>query len=124
MIWQLLLMLGALMKMKFSTLRNQVAFYLHTPRYALCLRKRMLHYLYMYMGANIYFGEALETIKEDLNHALNIIPQIREEFWNNVHIPGKNNELNVNQAPHAPSSSSSPLSPPNPLKSLTPPQAS
>ena len=28
----------------------------------------MLHYLYMYMGANIYFGEN-ETIKEDLNHA-------------------------------------------------------
>ena len=29
--------------------------------------ERMLHYLYMYMGAQIHFGESLETIK-DLNH--------------------------------------------------------
>ena len=27
--------------------------------------ERMLHYLYMYIGANIYFAESLETIKED-----------------------------------------------------------
>ncbi len=32
--------------------------------------------------------------KEGLEHALKVIPEIREEFWENVTVPGNRNELN------------------------------
>ena len=55
--------------------------------------ERMLHYLYMYMGANIYFGEALETIKEDLNHAQPVmftaVPRLLEKFFDGIVAKGR-----------------------------------
>ena len=55
--------------------------------------ERMLHYLYMYMGANIYFGESLETIKEDLNHAQPImftaVPRLLEKFFDGIVAKGR-----------------------------------
>lgn len=32
--------------------------------------------------------------KDGLNHALEVIPKIREEFWNNVNVPGSSDDLN------------------------------
>ncbi|MFH1700346.1 MAG: fumarate reductase/succinate dehydrogenase flavoprotein subunit [Candidatus Zixiibacteriota bacterium] len=32
--------------------------------------------------------------KDGLNHALEVIPRIREEFWNNVNVPGSSDDLN------------------------------
>ena len=45
--------------------------------------ERMLHYLYMYMGAQIHFGESLETIKEDLNHTQPIMFTAVLACWRN-----------------------------------------
>tara|TARA_B110000285_G_scaffold178179_1_gene200298 strand:+ start:96 stop:1871 length:1776 start_codon:yes stop_codon:yes gene_type:complete len=50
--------------------------------------ERMLHYLYMYIGANIYFAESLETIKEDLGHAqptvFTAVPRLLEKFYDGI----------------------------------------
>ena len=55
--------------------------------------ERMLHYLYIYMGANIYFGESIETIKEDLNHAQPImftaVPRLLEKFFDGIVAKGR-----------------------------------
>ncbi len=50
--------------------------------------ERMLHYLYMYIGANIYFAESLETIKEDLNASqptvFTAVPRLLEKFYDGI----------------------------------------
>ena len=50
--------------------------------------ERMLHYLYMYIGANIYFAESLETIKEDLGHSqptvFTAVPRLLEKFYDGI----------------------------------------
>ncbi len=50
--------------------------------------ERMLHYLYMHIGANIYFAESLETIKEDLNFAqptvFTAVPRLLEKFYDGI----------------------------------------
>jgi long-chain acyl-CoA synthetase len=55
--------------------------------------ERMLHYLYMYMGASIHFGESLETIKEDLNTAQPImftaVPRLLEKFFDGIVAKGR-----------------------------------
>jgi long-chain acyl-CoA synthetase len=55
--------------------------------------ERMLHYLYIYMGASIHFGESLETIKEDLNAAQPImftaVPRLLEKFFDGIVAKGR-----------------------------------
>jgi long-chain acyl-CoA synthetase len=55
--------------------------------------ERMLHYLYMYMGAQIHFGESLETIKDDLNHTQPImftaVPRLLEKFYDGIVAKGR-----------------------------------
>ncbi|MDA0729752.1 MAG: long-chain fatty acid--CoA ligase [Bacteroidetes bacterium] len=55
--------------------------------------ERMLHYLYIYMGAQIHFGESLETIKEDLNHTQPImftaVPRLLEKFYDGIVAKGR-----------------------------------
>ena len=55
--------------------------------------ERMLHYLYMYMGASIYFGESLETIKDDLNATQPImftaVPRLLEKFYDGIVAKGR-----------------------------------
>ena len=55
--------------------------------------ERMLHYLYMYMGASIYFGESLETIKNDLNATQPImftaVPRLLEKFYDGIVAKGR-----------------------------------
>ena len=55
--------------------------------------ERMLHYLYMYMGSQIHFGESLETIKEDLNHTQPImftaVPRLLEKFYDGIVAKGR-----------------------------------
>lgn len=47
--------------------------------------ERMLHYLYMYNGVSIYFGQSLETIKEDLQasrpNMFTGVPRLFEKFY-------------------------------------------
>jgi long-chain acyl-CoA synthetase len=55
--------------------------------------ERMIHYLYMYIGANIYFGESLETIKEDLAHSqptvFTAVPRLLEKFYDGIVAKGR-----------------------------------
>ena len=55
--------------------------------------ERMLQYLYIYMGAQIHFGESLETIKEDLNHTQPImftaVPRLLEKFYDGIVAKGR-----------------------------------
>lgn len=55
--------------------------------------ERMLHYLYMYMGASIYFGESLETIKDDLNSTKPVmftaVPRLLEKFYDGIVAKGR-----------------------------------
>ena len=55
--------------------------------------ERMLHYLYMYMGASIHFGESLETIKDDLNATQPImftaVPRLLEKFYDGIVTKGR-----------------------------------
>ncbi len=50
--------------------------------------ERMLHYLYMYNGVTIYFGQSLETIKEDLQasqpHMFTGVPRLFEKFYTGI----------------------------------------
>lgn len=50
--------------------------------------ERMLHYLYMYNGVSIYFGQSLETIKEDLQasrpHMFTGVPRLFEKFYDGI----------------------------------------
>ena len=50
--------------------------------------ERMIHYLYMYSGAHIFFAESLETIKEDLNyskpHMFTAVPRLLEKFYDGI----------------------------------------
>lgn len=50
--------------------------------------ERMLHYLYIYQGATIYFAESLETIKEDLNYSkpkmFSAVPRLLEKFYDGI----------------------------------------
>lgn len=50
--------------------------------------ERMIHYLYMYGGATIYFAESLETIKEDLNlskpQVFTAVPRLLEKFYDGI----------------------------------------
>ncbi len=50
--------------------------------------ERMLHYLYIYQGASMYFAESLETIKEDLNYAkpkmFTAVPRLLEKFYDGI----------------------------------------
>jgi long-chain acyl-CoA synthetase len=55
--------------------------------------ERMLHYLYMYMGASVHFGESLETIKDDLNATQPImftaVPRLLEKFYDGIVSKGR-----------------------------------
>lgn len=55
--------------------------------------ERMLHYLYMYMGASIHFGESLETIKADLNYTQPVmftaVPRLLEKFFDGIVANGR-----------------------------------
>ena len=55
--------------------------------------ERMLHYLYMYVGANIHFGESLETVKEDLAstqpHMFTAVPRLLEKFYDGIVAKGR-----------------------------------
>ena len=55
--------------------------------------ERMLHYLYIYMGASIHFGESLETIKDDLNATKPImftaVPRLLEKFYDGIVAKGR-----------------------------------
>jgi len=55
--------------------------------------ERMLHYLYMYMGARVHFGESLETIKDDLNATKPImftaVPRLLEKFYDGIVAKGR-----------------------------------
>jgi long-chain acyl-CoA synthetase len=55
--------------------------------------ERMLHYLYMYMGASIHFGESLETIKVDLNATQPVmftaVPRLLEKFYDGIVAKGR-----------------------------------
>lgn len=55
--------------------------------------ERMLHYLYMYNSANIYFAESLETIKEDIffvkPHVFSAVPRLLEKFHDGIVAKGK-----------------------------------
>lgn len=50
--------------------------------------ERMLHYLYMYNGVSVYFGQSLETIKEDLQasrpHMFSGVPRLFEKFYDGI----------------------------------------
>ncbi|WP_306639871.1 AMP-dependent synthetase/ligase [Sanyastnella coralliicola] len=50
--------------------------------------ERMLHYLYIYNGATIYFAESLETVKEDLFHSkpmmFTAVPRLLEKFYDGI----------------------------------------
>lgn len=50
--------------------------------------ERMLHYLYIYQGASIFFAESLETIKEDLNYSkpkmFSAVPRLLEKFYDGI----------------------------------------
>ena len=50
--------------------------------------ERMLHYMYMYNGVSIYFGQSLETIKEDLQasrpHMFTGVPRLFEKFYDGI----------------------------------------
>lgn len=50
--------------------------------------ERMLHYLYMYVGAEIHFAESLETIKEELAAVkptvFTAVPRLLEKFYDGI----------------------------------------
>ena len=55
--------------------------------------ERILHYLYMYMGARVHFGESLEAIKDDLNATKPImftaVPRLLEKFYDGIVAKGR-----------------------------------
>lgn len=55
--------------------------------------ERMLHYLYIYVGAGIHFGESLETVKEDLAatkpHMFTAVPRLLEKFYDGIVAKGR-----------------------------------
>jgi len=51
--------------------------------------------LHKELGKIMWDCVGMSRSQTSLNQALNIIPQIREEFWSNVHIPGNSSEFNV-----------------------------
>jgi len=54
--------------------------------------ERMLHYLYMYVGAQIHFAESLETVKDDLAatrpHMFTAVPRLLEKFYDGITAKG------------------------------------
>ena len=50
--------------------------------------ERFIQYLYMYNGCTIYFAEAIETIKEDLNYCkptiFTAVPRLLEKFFDGI----------------------------------------
>lgn len=55
--------------------------------------ERMLHYMYIYVGATIFCAESLETIKEDLNysspHKFSAVPRLLEKFYDGIVAKGQ-----------------------------------
>jgi long-chain acyl-CoA synthetase len=55
--------------------------------------ERMLHYLYIYVGAGIHFGESLETVKEDLAatkpHMFTAVPRLLDKFYDGIVAKGR-----------------------------------
>lgn len=55
--------------------------------------ERMMHYLFIYNGVQIYFAESLETIKEDLNHSnphvFSAVPRLLEKFYDGIVAKGQ-----------------------------------
>lgn len=55
--------------------------------------ERMLHYLYLYEGAIIHFGESLETVKDDLAaakpHMFTAVPRLLEKFHDAIVAKGR-----------------------------------
>ncbi len=50
--------------------------------------ERMLHYMYIYQGATIWFAESLDTIKEDLQRSKPVVftavPRLLEKFYDGI----------------------------------------
>lgn len=50
--------------------------------------ERMLHYLYMYVGASIYFAESMETIGENIRevkpHVFTAVPRLLEKVYDRI----------------------------------------
>ena len=46
------------------------------------------------LGKAMWDNVGMSRNKESLNKALELIPKIKEDFWNNVNVPGSNLELN------------------------------
>lgn len=55
--------------------------------------ERVLHYLYMYVGAQIHFAESLETVKEDLAYTqpamFTAVPRLLEKFYDGITAKGR-----------------------------------
>ncbi len=54
--------------------------------------ERMLHYLYMYLGASVYFAESLETIGENIKevkpHVFTAVPRLLEKVFDKIMAKG------------------------------------
>ena len=50
--------------------------------------------LHKELGKIMWDNVGMSRNKESLNNALDLIPKIKSEFWNNINIPGKSTELN------------------------------
>lgn len=50
--------------------------------------ERMMHYLYLYVGANCYFAESLDTIKDNIvevrPHAFTAVPRLLEKVYDGI----------------------------------------
>lgn len=54
--------------------------------------ERMLHYLYMYVGASIYFAESMDTIGDDIRavkpHVFTAVPRLLEKVFDRIMAKG------------------------------------
>jgi succinate dehydrogenase / fumarate reductase, flavoprotein subunit len=56
--------------------------------------KKTVHELRRALGNIMWEDVGMARSEASLNHALKEIPKVREEFWNNVNIPGSGSDLN------------------------------
>ena len=56
--------------------------------------KKTVNEFHRELGAIMWENCGMARSKESLNHALQAIPALREEFWKNVAVPGKGADLN------------------------------
>ncbi len=56
--------------------------------------KRTVRDFHKELGRILWDNVGMERSEEGLKEALQKIPELRDEFWNNVKVPGENNDLN------------------------------